>query len=100
MVLPITPEEAKNKAQSSIPAFIIEAVNSLLIEKIGDQKSCRILQEEILKKTQATQELKKQIFAKKWLDIEEVYSKMGWRVTYDKPAYNETYEPSFNFRIK
>ena len=99
MILPITPEEAKNKAQTVIPAFIIEAVNSLLVEKIGVSNQCRILQSEILERVHASQALKDQIFAKKWLDIENIYAKMGWHVTYDKPGYSENYEPNFTFRI-
>lgn len=37
------------------------------------------------------------VFANKWLDIEDIYREQGWRVDYDKPAYNENYQASFTF---
>lgn len=38
-----------------------------------------------------------QIFEEHWLDVEPLYERYGWKVTYDKPAYNETYEANFTF---
>jgi hypothetical protein len=37
------------------------------------------------------------IFEKGLLDVETVYERAGWKVTYDKPAYNETYPATFRF---
>ena len=31
-------------------------------------------------------------------DVEDIYEKAGWDVTYDTPGYNETYEPKFTFK--
>ena len=39
-----------------------------------------------------------EVFDKGWLDIEDIYRAVGWNVTYDKPAYNESYPASFTFR--
>ena len=33
----------------------------------------------------------------KYLDFEDEYRTIGWKVTYNKPAYCETYEPYFIF---
>ena len=38
-----------------------------------------------------------EIFNKGWLNIEEVYRSAGWKVNYDKPAYNESYDAYFTF---
>ena len=38
------------------------------------------------------------VFALRYLDVEDAYRAEGWVVEYDKPGYNETYEPSFTFR--
>lgn len=40
------------------------------------------------------------IFAEKWLDVEEIFRQVGWSVSYDNPAYNESYEPSWTFTKK
>jgi hypothetical protein len=37
-------------------------------------------------------------FKRGLLDVEDAYRKAGWKVEYDKPGYNETYEASFKFR--
>lgn len=39
-----------------------------------------------------------QVFEKHWLDIETAYRQAGWEVEYDKPAYNETYGASWEFK--
>jgi len=38
------------------------------------------------------------IFERGYLNVEEAYEAQGWRVTYDKPGFNETYHPTFTFR--
>ena len=40
------------------------------------------------------------IFTNNWLDIEPLYEDIGWKVTYDKPGFNETYEATFTFDKK
>ena len=35
-----------------------------------------------------------------WLDLEDVYREEGWSVTFDKAAYNESYDSFFLFRVK
>ena len=39
------------------------------------------------------------IFDKHWLDVEDIFRDAGWRVYYDKPGYNETYDATFEFKI-
>jgi hypothetical protein len=99
MIKPISPEEAK-PIRPDIPPCIIEVTNKLICQKLSG-KSAKILQDEILKEACAGMDnpaaFREQIFANKWLDIEETYRKVGWKVTYDKPAYCETYEAYFIF---
>lgn len=40
------------------------------------------------------------VYGKQYLDVEDIYRKEGWKVVYDKPAYCETYEPTFTFSKK
>lgn len=100
MILPISPQEAAKSAEPVIPECIISATNKLLVRKLNG-KSAKILQDEILKEACVGMDnpdaYRKQIFANKWLDIEETYRKAGWKVTFDKPAYCESYEAFFIF---
>ena len=98
-VKPITPIEAIDR--KNVPDGVIESFNELIIEKIS-QGTAEILQEDIIEriisKGLATKENRKDILTKRWLDVENIYKKEGWTVTYDRPAYDESYEPSFTFR--
>ena len=40
------------------------------------------------------------IFAKKWLDVEPIFEKAGWEVSYDSPVYCENYRAYFIFKQK
>ncbi len=102
MINPITPQEAKETAASSIPQCIVAAINKLIAEKIGNNKSVKILQDDILEEAGAginNQDFRRQIFDKGWLNIENLYARFGWHVIYDKPAYCETYPATFEFKI-
>lgn len=101
MINPFTPQEARESNVSSIPEAIINAVNKLLAEKIGLNKSVTLKQDDILELAGAgvdNREFRQQIFDKGWLNIESLYAKYGWKVTYDKPAYCESYPATFTFR--
>lgn len=85
----------------SKPDQIIEVFNKLIIENwdggqaIVKQKEAA---ERIAKRVNITS---KDVYEKKYLDIEESYKQKGWRVTYNKPGYNEhPYDPYFCFSKK
>jgi hypothetical protein len=40
---------------------------------------------------------RREIYDAGWLNVEEAYRDAGWKVTYDKPGYNETGEARFTF---
>lgn len=89
---PITPQEAANKP---IPELVIECVNKLIIENYQSGYAC-FSQETLIKRIAA---LGVQ-YESWWLDFEPLYEKVGWKVTYDKPGYNESYPATFTFRAK
>jgi hypothetical protein len=37
------------------------------------------------------------VFKNGWLNVEHLYETHGWKVEYDKPAYNEDYPATFKF---
>lgn len=98
-VKPITPKEVTH----TIPDFIFEAVNQLIEEK-WDGKSATIKQNEIMDIVSSDnaddpRPARQVIFNNHWLDIEDHYRRVGWKVTYDKPAYYEDYDAFFKFEI-
>ena len=102
---PITPKEAKSKKNQSIPAFVIECFNEAITEALDLNGRAVIQQEDILNRIIRHSEMPKAIgrqgvFDRGWLDVEPIFRQAGWIVEYDKPAYCETYEPTFTFKDK
>lgn len=98
--VPITPEEAINDRINHIHPDIINVTNELIAAKISSiNSSVRILQKEIIEGFMIKNPdfERKKLTEDHHLDIEGIYRKYGWKVVYDKPAYNETYEASFTF---
>jgi len=104
-VKPISPEEIGNEKIKTIPVAMIQAVNELLaIEWNGSSATLR--QDDILTRyfkiigKENDRANRDEVFDKHMLDFEHVYRKLGWRVYYDRPAYNESYEPTYEFMKK
>lgn len=99
-VKPISPDEITSKKLATIPPEVIEIVNNIIATK-WTGSSARFKQEElvdmIVEKLNVSKDV---IFDKHWLDFEDIYREKGWRVFYDKPAYNESYPATFEFSIK
>lgn len=98
MIEPISPNDVKK----SIPDFIIETVNKLIVEKWDGNKAI-ILQDDIMDKVSSNdadsdKPSRREIFDKGWLDFEPLYREKGWSVEYDKPGYNEFYKARFIFK--
>ncbi len=95
MIGPISPDEAK--ATIAIPEAVFEVVNELLRERAGSGR-CTLKQNEVVKLLLAKVDVgESEIFRRNWLDFEEAYRAAGWKVEYDKPGYNETYEATWAF---
>ena len=94
---PITPSEAKSAKVASIPDAVFEAFNELIAENLSNG-SATVKQCDVVKLIVAKMGVSSsQIWGKRWLDVESAYEKAGWKVKYDKPAYNETFEAYFVF---
>jgi hypothetical protein len=100
-VKPISPEEIIDKLEDIIHPAIIQAVNKLLKSKFRGGY-VTIKQKDIVEEAMKIDStlLRKDIFENHWMDFEKVYKKYGWIVTYDRPGYNESYEPSYEFKPK
>ena len=114
MSKPIKPDDVGSLAQDLIPDFVIQAVNELIVLN-WTGNSAIIQQKDIVSLAKKYQEKQFQEKREKnnqhgdytlpdfdwhWLNVESLYRSNGWKVEYDKPAYCETYEPTFCFTKK
>jgi hypothetical protein len=88
---------------TQIPEDVIVAWNEVIAEHYSEGAS-KFTQDVIIKRiidkmkaTGARGIDRSEVFAKHWLDVEDLYRANGWKVDYDKPGYNETYESHFTF---
>lgn len=97
-VQPIRPEDVEAQKHANVPNEVIEAWNETIAKHYNNGRSS-FPQIELInciaRKTSITDHF--MIRNSGWLDLEEVYRKQGWSVDYDRPAYNESYEPRFTF---
>lgn len=104
-VKPIRPEEVAPLKKKRMPEEVLEAVNELIAKKFSNgyasftQKDLVALIKAKFKEQGKEAPSDKIIFDEHWLDFEDIYREQGWKVSYDKPAYNETYEANFEFKV-
>lgn len=98
MIEPLKPDQIQVAKNADLPDFVISAVNEMLVKKWTGHQA-RFTQREIIglilsKGDNVTREL---LFENHWLDFEDIYRRQGWKVEYDSPGYNESYEANFTF---
>lgn len=101
-IQPFSPDFIIENKKEFIPAEMIKAVNILLAERYSGD-SAVIKQGEIIEKFLSIVGEKfkrKDIFDKHFLHFECVFRNVGWYVEFDKPGYNENYQPYYSFRKK
>jgi hypothetical protein len=113
---PISPAEARQLKAHVLPDFVFRAFNACILKHF-DGKVATFDQDEVIKQIQdewrrtgaATIDeagcgdrltSREAIFENKYLDVELAYEQLGWKVLYDKPAYNESYAAYFTFHAK
>ena len=103
MTKPISPGEIPEAQAAALPDFVIEAINKLLIsgKRIITQSeatSAILASAPLSARTHKDVPLFPNDVAKNgWLNFESAYRRNGWKVVYDKPGYNESYEPHYLF---
>lgn len=103
MVEAIKPKEIALAKSRYFPDFVLQAFNELIAEKFTNGsatvKQCDVIARMV--KLAASEEVSRNtIFANGWLNVEEIYREAGWKVVYDKPGYNESYDANFKFSEK
>lgn len=95
------------KAGSHLPDYVIEAVNELLKKKFIANRdythgTATLLQNDVIDAILAKAPAgitREKLFEEKYLDFESYYEQNGWKsVTYDRPAYYETYQANWVFK--
>jgi hypothetical protein len=100
-VEPIKPKDIIDNLDDIIHPAVIKAVNTLLKEQYRGGTT-RITLKEISKKAKeiCPELTTKEMEDKKHLDFEPVFRKAGWKVTYDQPGWDESYDSFFEFSAK
>ena len=100
-VRPISPDHIAEYKEEHFPSEVFAAFNELIAKNFVNGSST-VKQKDVIalicNKMPDIGNL--QIFAGGWLNIEDVYRDNGWKVTYDKPAYCESYDAFFVFKRK
>ena len=109
MIKPINPDDIPAMKAAYIPDWIVEEVNKLIARNFSSG-SAMVKQNEIIDAARCSErngfefdtadEFRNIMFAKGYLNIEEIYRAAGWKVSYDKPGYNESYDAYFVFSKK
>lgn len=96
----ITPSEVPARKASTIPDAVIEIFDRHIAHQ-WDGREAVLGQDELCDDIARHFGFNRsEVFARKLLDVEEVYRAAGWNVEYDKPAYCETYPATFTFTPK
>lgn len=107
MIEPIKPIDVISARKTFLPENVIESFNEMITKHFtGDSAKFRQAEvvELILSKMNKDCEngavlvSAQEIYDNKWLNVEDVYESAGWKVDYDKPGYNESYGPTFEFK--
>lgn len=103
MAKPISPKEVKEEQISRIPDYVIEAFNELLVQKIANKEAITIDQDEVIElilRKAPSEMTRGRLMKEDLLDIEPLFEREGWNVSYDKPGWDEGYTPRFIFKMK
>lgn len=99
MAEPIRPEDMASVKGKIFPDAVVEAFNEMIAQAYYNG-SATFKQQEVVERMVQKGLKREDIFSKHWLDIEPIYRAAGWKIFYDKPGYNETYEATFKFTKK
>jgi hypothetical protein len=97
MANPIRPEEAAARKAALLPEGVIDVFNDLIALRF-DGHTATITQDDAAGAVAERLGIsRQQVFDDHLLDVEPVYRAAGWKVTYDKPGWDESYAAYFTF---
>jgi len=95
----IAPHEVASTLKASMPDAVLESFNALIAENFNG-RSATVYQKDVVSRLESLGHSRSKIFDKGWLNVEDIYRAQGWKVTYDKPGYCESYDANFSFSKK
>lgn len=98
-IKPIRPEDANAEKLKDIPDAVFEVFNNQIVRNLsaGGRRAV-VYQDVVVNLLEEGHNMNRgEIYKNGWLDVEPLYREAGWKVVYDKPAYNETYRAHFIF---
>lgn len=93
----ISPSEISEKKTELIPEDVLDVFNELIALQYANG-SATVYQEDVVSRLNSLGYSDQTIYQRGYLNVEEIYRDKGWKVTYDRPSYNETYKAHFIFR--
>ncbi len=110
-VKPITPEEAGIQKIRELPDFVITAFNEIIVKNLANGRSHFKLKDvaEHMRQVHSRGDYRllmtntafdKQAQAEHWYDVEPFFRASGWKVEYDGPGFNESYDATYTFTKK
>jgi hypothetical protein len=94
---PIRPDQVGEAKKKAFPPIVFEVFNDLIAENFANG-SAKVSQVDVVDRLGRAGLTLNEI--KQFLNIEAAYEAEGWKVRYDRPGYNETYDPTFTFTKK
>jgi len=105
-IKPLSPDEVSALRPKHILPEIIEAVNKFLCERFNGKNSVKITRNELVSDTiglcsKNEKHMTDQIlYEKGHLDLESIFEKVGWKVNYESPDRDESFESYYLFTPK
>jgi len=97
MVKPISPEDIPVQKAIDIPDEVLETWNSMIARAYSGGSARITLKEASAELQSLLGKSHSEIRKAGYLDIEEIYRAEGWKVVYDSPGFNESYEAYYVF---
>lgn len=94
----MSPAEAASLHTEQIPEQVFDVFNSLIARDLS-QGEATVYQDEVVAELENRGMSRQAIYGNKWLDVEDSYREVGWRVKYDRPVYwgGENFRAYFHF---
>lgn len=92
---PISPEDVGLMKTATFPPEVFDSFNELIAANYvgGHAKVFQWKVKDLIKS-------KLESWEQDWLNVEDAYRNNGWKVVYEKPAYNEMFDAYFTFTAK
>ncbi len=95
-IAPINAKDARGMQGNNIPDAVIEAFNELILKNLHNHTAI-VKQKDVVALIVKKGIRREDIFENHWLDVEGLFAEYGWKVKYDKPGWDESYDPFFIF---